>query len=1433
MNENSVIESSLLDASELHVKKEWYFKDDNGLWNAMVLIREYNKPLRGRSEVLVVDSKNKTVYLAFKPNGSYSIPGGGWEPDENRMQSSIREVQEEARLNVTDVIYSNSYVELDAKPKQWMMEKIKKENWWYGKYIETYVGEYAGKFTGHINEADKDDMIKIGKFYKIKDVYDELSPYHQKAIDDYMMKKESGLLESSLPLPDNGRPIQVGDISFVYKNTYHPIYWVGDEPYRPRVETLVIKNGKEVFLRTYDTCEEGSLYRYRLPGGSLDNDSTKEQQAENETNEEALLSISEIHNTGLSYYHYYEDGKLLKGGDICIKYKGTISDIFIAKYKGKVDKSTIEKHDLDDDMATNGKFYPIIKVCQLLRPEHVEAIMNSGLVDDDVKGSVRLILRGDKKTKIPEAPVKESIVLESDNPYDCKSPKEFQSWMSKNIKYNHQNTVRSAEEVITSKLGDCHDQSILEDDWFTKKKIPHGRLFMIEYNKDKGPNWWEQRCGSTHTILYFKKSFRLYWFEHAWQNNRGIHGPYKSMNELKDDIRSKWNFGSGYNDLAIMNLGHVEPGMTLDDYVMANAPVTESTNLSLWGNPVPKNVTLYHASPTQGIKYIEPRQTAAYKDLGPVVFCSRYKSFAACFGTYWNDTTMKQGTDPDDLEKASMWIIDKAYDWSKPCSMYILENDGSFRELQGHPHEYISPNKMKVKREIKFDSYYSMVKAYDIEVFDNVTKQRLTVTESAITEMTTSSSMDKDYIKGERLNLSSFKKIKISKSVIDKMKKTIKSLSHVRLDNTDGYIYTDENKPVAVIVVETKDNGEKWIQALEIFGEYKGHGLSNQLLDVAVNELSATELSVNKKNDVAYSLYKKYGFKTKSETDNMYMMTLENYYTTTEAASVSKYYFLSTNNMDNKTLQPRIPDNYFTKNGYEDIKQPRVSFAPSIDQCLMALPGQKLKGVELYVHIPIEEDISYKVIKPTQKQVPDSVVTGEIWVTEPVLIKCIGKIKVTGNDGIGGPSFSYGGHTDRMYKWNWKWVEKMNMTTESLETLVNRPFLPKKVTLYHGTDTEFDIIRPTSLNAGTILSEPRMSSFWSFDEKICILMALRVILMKEANMDKFITDIENFKCYVCGSLDELKIIETVLNKHPVILYTVSVDRSMIGMGHHPELNEATIDVPIRPHSSRKLYFDDLKSIFELVDDVTYESILNTVMKSKSKKFGRDGYGLFTNILFHSDKKTMEIRKKCKSLRKEPTTESKSYKDPLYRITYDGDGIYNAIKIKVGPSTWKELLANDKVSWLPKPPEYTDNNVSYFTKKGFDKFTKTTMPLFSKYIEDPKLIDMDKVNGISNVVYSDDYQVVVTEAKSIGANTTGMKRSELPDEMFGIPSQRKYELDTEKHVRSAIKLFNWVDPKYEKELATNIIKRMKYFNITDVNVGPKNRFGKYYKGGNKK
>lgn len=72
-----------------------------------------------------------------------------------------------------------------------------------------------------------------------------------------------------------------------------------------------------------------------------------------------------------------------------------------------------------------------------------------------------------------------------------------------------------------------------------------------------------------------------------------------------------------------------------------------------------------------------------------------------------------------------------------------------------------------------------------------------------------------------------------------------------------------------------------------------------------------------------------------------------------------------------------------------------------------------------------------------------------------------------------------------------------------------------------------------------------------------------------------------------------------------------------------------------------------------------------------------------------------------------------------------------------------------------------------------------------------------------------------------------KRSELPDEEFGVSSKRKFPLDAEKHVRSAIKFFNYVDPEDEEELAEKIIKKIKEMDIKNIHITERNRFSKYY------
>lgn len=72
----------------------------------------------------------------------------------------------------------------------------------------------------------------------------------------------------------------------------------------------------------------------------------------------------------------------------------------------------------------------------------------------------------------------------------------------------------------------------------------------------------------------------------------------------------------------------------------------------------------------------------------------------------------------------------------------------------------------------------------------------------------------------------------------------------------------------------------------------------------------------------------------------------------------------------------------------------------------------------------------------------------------------------------------------------------------------------------------------------------------------------------------------------------------------------------------------------------------------------------------------------------------------------------------------------------------------------------------------------------------------------------------------------MNRAQLPDEVFGIPQERKYPMPDKRHTISAIKLFNHVEDKYEEQLAKAIIKNMKKYDIDASMIGDNNRLKKY-------
>ena len=147
-----------------------------------------------------------------------------------------------------------------------------------------------------------------------------------------------------------------------------------------------------------------------------------------------------------------------------------------------------------------------------------------------------------------------------------------------------------------------------------------------------------------------------------------------------------------------------------------------------------------------------------------------------------------------------------------------------------------------------------------------------------------------------------------------------------------------------------------------------------------------------------------------------------------EESSNNKVYHLSQTNLDGKIIRATVPSNYMTKNGYEDGKTKRVCFATSVDGCLRGL-SLKCEGMKLFVHVP---DGNYNIYKPSNKEVPDASITGEVWIKKAVKMKCIGQIYVIGDKGEDGIPYKYGDKTAELYDWEWKWIDKFNESSSIL-----------------------------------------------------------------------------------------------------------------------------------------------------------------------------------------------------------------------------------------------------------------------------------------------------------------------------------------------------------------------------------------------------------------
>ena len=83
----------------------------------------------------------------------------------------------------------------------------------------------------------------------------------------------------------------------------------------------------------------------------------------------------------------------------------------------------------------------------------------------------------------------------------------------------------------------------------------------------------------------------------------------------------------------------------------------------------------------------------------------------------------------------------------------------------------------------------------------------------------------------------------------------------------------DDGNFVATILIDTipASDGYKWFGSFRISKKYRNHGLSEQILKLAIDKYGAGALSVNKDNEIALNVYKKLGFEiNKTRLDDEY-----------------------------------------------------------------------------------------------------------------------------------------------------------------------------------------------------------------------------------------------------------------------------------------------------------------------------------------------------------------------------------------------------------------------------------------------------------------------------------------------------------------------------------------------------------------------------------
>lgn len=179
------------------------------------------------------------------------------------------------------------------------------------------------------------------------------------------------------------------------------------------------------------------------------------------------------------------------------------------------------------------------------------------------------------------------------------------------------------------------------------------------------------------------------------------------------------------------------------------------------------------------------------------------------------------------------------------------------------------------------------------------------------------------------------------------------------------------------------------------------------------------------------------------------------------------------------------------------------------------------------------------------------------------------------------------------------------------------------------------------------------------------------------------------------------------------------------------------------------------------------------------------------------------------------------------LEYDGDIPISMLEIwDIGDGRADIALATDpKYRGTGATSRNIKNAIKWFNSKENTKFNELQ---WNNLKENPKSGEIADHYGFGDYVDDDKW-----EYRRIFKNEGKIAHTDIPEEeedknKFGLPDLKKYPMPDPDHVKSAIRFFNYVDPKHEKELAEAILERMKEYDMSfeDFGVGDENRFKNY-------